>query len=96
MPPSITVSVSSTDVAAVRIDCWVAIEKSALAGVVIPCGFSSSAFASWYAADRVAGRRRLHVDRADRVAVRAADQPLRVGARAGRWRGRCSTSGPTS
>ena len=80
MPASITVRVSSTEVAAERIDCWVAIEKSAFAAVVILCVFSRSAFASWYAADSVAGRGRLHRDRAHRVAVRAADEPLRVGA----------------
>ena len=47
MPPSITVSVWSTEVAAVRIDSWVAIEKSASSASVMPWRFSSSASASW-------------------------------------------------
>ncbi len=54
MPASITVSVSSTEVAADRIDCCVAIEKSAFAAVVMLCVFRSSALASWYAAESVA------------------------------------------
>ena len=51
MPASITVIVLSTDVAALRIDCCVAIEKSALVAVVMPCRFSNSALDSWYAAE---------------------------------------------
>jgi len=47
MPASITFIVSSTVVAADRIDCCVAIEKSALAGVVMPCRFSRRPSASW-------------------------------------------------
>ena len=53
MPPSMIVRVSSTEFAALRIDCCVAIEKSALAAVVISCRLSRSASASWYAADSV-------------------------------------------
>ena len=53
MPASITVSVEFTDVAAARIDCCVAIEKSALPALVMPCAFSRIVSASWYAADNV-------------------------------------------
>ena len=42
IPASITVSVSSTEFAAARIDCWVAIEKSALVALVILCVLSST------------------------------------------------------
>ena len=47
MPASISVMVLSTEVAADRIDCSVAIEKSALAGVVMPWRLSSRPSASW-------------------------------------------------
>ena len=53
MPPSITVSVSSTDVAVLKTDCAVAIEKSASVAFVIPWSLSSSDCDSWYAADNV-------------------------------------------
>ena len=36
MPPSITVRVLFTELAVLRMDCWVAIEKSALLELVIP------------------------------------------------------------
>ena len=47
MPPSITVIVWSTEVAAVRIDSWVAIEKSASAESVMPWRLSRAASTSW-------------------------------------------------
>ena len=47
IPPSITVSVSSTEVAACRIDSSVAIEKSASSGSAMPCRFSSRLSACW-------------------------------------------------
>ena len=59
MPASMTVSVLSTDVAASRIDCWVAIEKSAFLGFETWCALSSSRFASWYAAESRPAERAL-------------------------------------
>ena len=47
MPPSITVIVSSTDVAAVRIDSWVAIEKSTSSVAVMPCRLVRRVSVSW-------------------------------------------------
>ena len=94
MPPSITVSVSSTELAAVRIDCWVAIEKSALAAVVIWCVLSRSAFASWYAAESVPADVAFTEMELTEFAARAADEPLRVGAERHDRRGRCSRSAP--
>ncbi len=47
IPPSITVSVRSTELAADSSDSWVAIEKSALVAAVMPWLLSSSASASW-------------------------------------------------
>ncbi len=53
IPPSSTVSVRSTEVAAARMDCWLAMVKSAAAGVLTRCSASSVLVASWWAADNV-------------------------------------------
>src|SRR5580704_9085883 len=53
IPASMTVSVLSTWLDAARIDCWVAIEKSALLALVMWWVFSSKALVSWYADERV-------------------------------------------
>ncbi len=47
IPPSITVIVSSTEVAADRIESSVVMPKSAAVASVMPCRDSSSALASW-------------------------------------------------